>query len=191
MTIRDICKTTQKDTIVDALVIVDMQKASFLAKRHKAREVINNICSLVEHFHLNQKPVIHIRHEDDGYKKDSAGWQFIDDLKPLPTAHIVTKACCDAFIGTNLDQLLQQLHATRVVIVGCATDFCVDSTIKGAIHREYNVLIPSDAHTTGERPHIDAATLVDFFNWNWPLQLTGKAQLHLMPTSEIISPQTT
>lgn len=175
---------------MDALIIIDMQKASFLAKRHKAREVINNISALVEHFHTKDKPVIHIRHEDNGYKKDSAGWRFIDDLQPQSQAHIVTKAYCDAFFQTNLNALLKKLHVTRVVTVGCATDFCVDGTIKGAIQHGYNVLVPSDAHTTGDRPHIAAQPLIDFFNWNWPLQLTGKTLLQIMPTTEIITSQT-
>ena len=171
---------------MDALIIIDMQKASFIAKRHKTREVINNIKSLAEYFRSQNVPVLHIRHEDESYKKGSRGWDFVDDLQPQNANEIITKACCDAFIDTTLDQVLQKLNVTRLIITGCATDFCVDGTIKGAIVKGYDVVVASDAHTTGDRPQIDAATLADFFNWNWPLQLTGSQSLTVLSTIDIM-----
>ena len=77
---------------------------------------------------------------------------------------------------------LSKNKVTRIFVVGCATDFCVDSTIKGGIGHGLDVVIPSDGHTTGDRPHVSAENLVKHFNWNWANLLTGTEKVIVIPT---------
>ena len=45
---------------------------------------------------------------------------------------MIEKSACDAFLETRLDALLQERGITHLIIVGCATDFCVDTTVRSA-----------------------------------------------------------
>lgn len=69
----------------------------------------------------------------------------------------------------------------------CATDFCVDSTIKGAIAKGFDLIIPSDAHTCSDRPNVLAKDLINHFNWNWANLIIGKQQINVLPTCEAIN----
>lgn len=58
-------------------------------------------------------------------------------------------------------------HIKELVITGCATDFCVDATVKSALTNDYNLTIIADAHTTADRPHVSAEKLIAHHNWLW------------------------
>jgi len=135
-------------------------------------------------FRESSRPVIHIQHQDDSddFKHASHGWRILPDISTEITDHYVSKTCCDAFIGTDLSKILKKCNATMLFIVGCATDFRVDSTIKGAISHGFDIVIPSDGHTTSDRPHFRAKTLIDHFNWNWGNLITGEVQVTVTDT---------
>lgn len=175
---------------MDALLIVDMQNACFDdADRYQKEDVIKNINRLADRFRTLDAPVIHIQHEESEgtFLRDSEGWHIISGIKTHVTDHYVSKTCCDAFIQTKLLQLLKDQSISRVLITGCATDFCVDSTIKGAIAAQLNVMIPSDAHTTADRPHICAEALIQHYNWNWKNLISGKSTIQVLPTNQALA----
>ena len=55
----------------------------------------------------------------------------------------------------------------RLIITGCATDFCVDTTIRAAASRNFEVVVVEDGHTTADRPHVDALSVMRHHNWVW------------------------
>ncbi|SUX59956.1 isochorismatase [Citrobacter amalonaticus] len=66
-------------------------------------------------------------------------------------AKYVTKTACDAFYKTALEQLLREQAISHFVICGCATDYCVDTTIRNGASRSYRITVAEDAHTTAHR----------------------------------------
>ncbi|UPW17474.1 isochorismatase family protein [Agarivorans sp. TSD2052] len=155
---------------MQALLIIDMQNACFEgAKRFAADQVIKHINQLAWSFRQKQLPVIHIQHQDAAdFLPNSHGWQFIPQICLEHTDLVIAKTCCDAFINTDLSLQLAKLKVEHIAICGCATDFCVDSTIKGSIAQGLASTVIADAHTTADRPHASAEQLIKHFNWNWP-----------------------
>ena len=105
--------------------------------------------------------MIFIQHaEDGGLEEGSAGFALLADLEPPADALYVTKTACDAFYKTGLEQVLSEHQIHQFVICGCATDYCVDTTIKNGASRGYAITVAEDAHTT-------AVTLIDHYNDVW------------------------
>jgi nicotinamidase-related amidase len=75
----------------------------------------------------------------------SWGHEFLDGLGYREGDAVVDKHRSSAFAGTDLDMLLRSNGIESVVVTGCTTEGCVDSTIRDAVSRDYYVTIASDA----------------------------------------------
>lgn len=65
-----------------------------------------------------------------------------------PEAPVVVKAFADAFEGTNLQDTLQDLGATELLVCGMMTQNCVTHTAISKAAEGYEVTILADACTT-------------------------------------------
>ena len=82
---------------------------------------------------------------------------------------LIHKNFNSSFEQTPLDQELAELGATHIVLVGCATNWCIRATAYGALERGYDLTLVKDAHTTktmelGNGAKLDAETLVQDLN---------------------------
>lgn len=172
-----------------ALLIIDMQRACLATPRFQAAQVIANINQLASHFRANNKPVIFIQHQDGSaeFSAGSDGWQFIDEIPRAASDQVVAKSVCDGFFQTQLGAVLAAEGVTQVLITGCATDFCVDATLKGALGQGLNVVAVADAHTTADRPHATASQLIAHYNWMWANLITGSVGMQVKATTELLS----
>ena len=68
-----------------------------------------------------------------------------DELKPGPDDLYIDKVRFDAFLWTSLDPLLRGLGADDLVICGVVTNICVESTVRAAFMRDYQVTLLADA----------------------------------------------
>ena len=113
------------------------------------------------------------------------------DAHPLPElAHrpddvVIEKALNDSFAGTSLHETLQRMAPDRVLLVGWATDQCVDSTVRSAISRDYDVVVVSDGHTVSHRPHLAAPEVIRHHNWVWGDLLTNRS-IRVATTADLI-----
>ncbi len=73
--------------------------------------------------------------------------EIVDDLKDLltPRTEIIDKHKFSCFYGTRLAPLLRILGARLLLICGTTTNLCVDSTIRDAYMRDYDVIVVKDA----------------------------------------------
>lgn len=71
--------------------------------------------------------------------------EIISELAPEPNDYIVRKTRFDAFHGTNLELTLRCLGIEQIVMVGIATNVCVEATVRGAFSRDFRVLLAVDA----------------------------------------------
>lgn len=99
----------------------------------------------------------------------------------------MTKTACDAFYRTRLEEVLREHHITQFVICGCATDYCVDTTIKNGASRGYAITVAEDAHTTANRPAAPAVTLIAHYNDVWRSLTVPGNPLQVKPTETILS----
>jgi ureidoacrylate peracid hydrolase len=72
--------------------------------------------------------------------------EIVEELKPLLDArsHVIEKHRFSAFYGTRLEVLLRMLGRNTLLICGATTNACVDSTVRDAYMRDYDVIIVRD-----------------------------------------------
>lgn len=80
--------------------------------------------------------------------------EILDELKPLPSEHVLRKTTIGAFASTNIDSLLRALGCEQLYLTGVSTNMCVETTAREAADRGYGVTLVEDAcGTTHEDLH--------------------------------------
>ncbi|MDF2837596.1 MAG: isochorismatase hydrolase [Paenibacillus sp.] len=76
--------------------------------------------------------------------------EVVDELKPLyqAPAESILKHRFSAFFDTRLDTLLRMKGIRTVIVSGVSTSLCVETTIRDAYQRDYDVIIATDAIAT-------------------------------------------
>ncbi|HTO04250.1 MAG TPA: isochorismatase family protein, partial [Opitutus sp.] len=134
--------------------------------------------------------IVFIQHTDanEGYPRGSEAWQLLPALDREAGDALIEKTACDSFLETELDTLLKSRGVTELVITGCATDFCVDTTVRSAAARGYQVIVPSDGHTTRDRPHLSALQVIAHHNYMWAdLLLPRQQKVRVLTTDALLS----
>ncbi|OZC81819.1 cysteine hydrolase [Rhodococcus sp. 06-412-2C] len=140
--------TTLPDRHATALLIVDVQN-DVMVGAHERERVIDNIVSLVTRARETGTAVIWVQHSaEEELHFGTDGWKLLEALPVASSDPIVHKKHGDAFEDTTLEAELTAAEAGHVVVAGAQTDFCVRSTLHGALVRGYDVTLASDAHTT-------------------------------------------
>jgi len=80
--------------------------------------------------------------------KGSYDARVVDALEPAGDEIIFPKTSSSVFISTNIDYVLRNLGTRYLIIAGCLTDQCVDSTVRDACDLGYLVTVPTDACLT-------------------------------------------
>ena len=111
-------------------------------------------------------PVIFIQHESGpGYLEfETPAWQLANGLASEATDLRVRKTTPDSFHRTGLEALLNRLGATRLVICGMHTEFCVDTTTRRALALGFPVTLVEDAHTSAGNACLSAAQVIAHHN---------------------------
>jgi ureidoacrylate peracid hydrolase len=96
-----------------------------------------------------------------GYAADgSEGQQLIPELTAQDGDLMVKKYRSSGFWGTNLDMLLRSNGIQSVVVTGCTTEGCVESTARDAMFNDYYVVIAEDCVASDDRAQHDASMLL-------------------------------
>ena len=142
--------TTLENRPNTALLIVDAQNGAF-ERAHERDAVIAAVGSLVDRARREGVPVIWVQHSDEHVARESHAWQIVTELTPGDAEPLVEKHYGDSFEDTTLESVLSGLGVGRLVVVGAQTDWCVRSTLHGAIVRGYDTTLVGDAHTTEDQ----------------------------------------
>jgi nicotinamidase-related amidase len=142
--------TTLENRPNTALLVVDVQNGA-VERAHERDAVVANVGSLVERARREGVPVVWVQHSDEQLARGSDAWQIVSELTPGDAEPLVEKAYGDSFEDTTLETVLSGLGVGRLVVVGAQTDWCVRSTLHGALARGYDATLVSDAHTTDDQ----------------------------------------
>lgn len=147
-----------------ALLLIDVQKG-FDMPLWGARnnpEAEPNIARLLSAWRNQELPIIHVKHCSVSPKSplhpDQPGNDFKDEARPLPGEPLFTKTVNSAFIGTGLEEYLQENQLNSLVIVGLTTDHCVSTSTRMAGNLGFDVTLVSDATATFERKGVNGTT---------------------------------
>jgi nicotinamidase-related amidase len=90
----------------------------------------------------------------------SVGQEILPELAPSDRDLVVKKYRSSGFWGTNLDMLLRSNGVKSVVVTGCTTEGCVESTARDALFNDYYVVIVEDCVASDDRVQHDASLLL-------------------------------
>ncbi len=168
-------------------MVVDVQ-TGVMQECQNAAPTIANVARTVQRARAAQVPVIWVQHESGELKRDSDAWQWVPELLPMAGETRIYKTFNSAFEQTDADDVLARLGATRIVLAGAQSNWCIRASAYGALERGYDLTLVKDAHTTsdmdlGDGTTIDAATIVRDLNltmkWlEYPGRRNGTATAH-------------
>jgi len=146
-----------------ALLVIDVQRYFLEEDSHafipSAPAIVPGIGRLCELFHHRGRPVIFTRHMADSSPRTMLEWwgdqimrgdprsELCGDLDPS-LGRVLEKSTYDAFLGTELQEILEGENVTQVVISGVMTHLCCESTARSAFNRGFFVFFPIDGTAT-------------------------------------------
>jgi nicotinamidase-related amidase len=163
-----------------ALLVIDVQQGLFQRSNpiYKAKELLENINTLVKRAHGAGIPVFYIQHANKGtLVQGSDEWQLHPQMQPVEVDFIIHKRHGNAFKDTTLGQELESRQINRLVATGLLTNGCVKATCIAAQKLGYEVILVQDGHSNFNR---QAASVIE----EWHRKL-GNGIVELRSTGEI------
>ena len=87
---------------------------------------------------------LHLGVKDGVLARDEWGTDILDELAPADDDTVLYKTRFSGFYRTELDQLLKDLGMKHLIVTGCTTSICVESTIRDAFFRDYHCVLLED-----------------------------------------------
>ncbi|NQI70942.1 cysteine hydrolase [Streptococcus suis] len=152
-----------------ALLVIDIQNLLVEEKPYAIAERLTLWHDSLVQARQAGLEVIHVRHHDQELVKGTADWGIHSTVAPLASEKIFDKTFNSAFKETGLHTYLQEKGMEQLIIMGMATNFCIDTTIKVAFELGYKVAVIQDGTTTGYSGKLDAKDLIDHYQniWSW------------------------
>lgn len=146
-----------------ALLLIDIQKGmddlAYWGGERNNPEAEENAERLLAFWREKAWPLFHIKHNSTNPEsrlvKGQSGNEIKDLVRPLQTEVVIEKSVNSAFIGTDLQQRLEQHGIKTLVIVGLTTNHCVSTTTRMAGNLGYKTYLVSDATATFSRMGVD------------------------------------
>ena len=141
---------------METLILIDIQNDYF---EDGANELVgSNLASLnakqvLQYFRTNKLPVIHVKHISIGrnstyFLEGTPGADFHQNVEPIDGEQIFIKHFPNAFRETFLEEYLNRINATDLVICGMMTHMCIDSSVRAARDFGYTITLIGDACAT-------------------------------------------
>ncbi len=160
-----------------ALLVVDVQMGMFDPEACVAghENLLSTLGDLVARARAGGTLVVYVQHcgpHGHRLERGTPGWEIHPAVRPSGGDWIVEKMEPEAFHDSTLHSRLRDQEIGCLIITGIATEYCVDSTVRGAYRLGYEVVLVEDGHTTWGHEGLSASQIVDHHNRT--LQRFGK-----------------
>jgi isochorismate hydrolase len=108
------------------------------------------------------------------------------EARSMPDAMLIIDMQAGSF-GQSDHALLRQRNASRVIIAGRPTDFCVDTTVRSCTARGFQTWAVADGHTVSDRPHLPAAKIIEHHNFIWSDLIAPGGAVKVVTCQELIT----
>jgi nicotinamidase-related amidase len=150
------------------LLIIDVQVGIIEGfNAYRGLEVLELINRLRSKARASNLPIIYVQHDgESGHPLEvgTEGWQLYPVIKPNEEDLIIRKRASDSFFETTLQRELEARGTKHLIVSGCMTEYCVDTTSRRAISMGYDVTLVSDAHTTIDNELLTAPQIIAHHN---------------------------
>ncbi|MCL2464926.1 MAG: cysteine hydrolase, partial [Micrococcales bacterium] len=165
--------TSEGGTLHDAVAAV-MTSTGMLDKAAKAADATRAAGATVIHSPISFQPGYYeiTSHpygilagvvDSKSFVKGTWGAEIVDSMKPKDGDIVLEgKRGLDAFASTNLDFILRSKGIQTVVLAGFLSNCCVESTMRSAYERGYEVITLSDAVAATSQEEHDNAIKYDY-----------------------------
>ncbi len=158
-----------------ALIVIDVQEGILpagdgprnVAAAKALDGVVARLADLQARARAAGATLIHVQHDatdDHRLAKGTPGWEIRRELTPQPGELVVHKTTCDSFLDTGLKQALLDGGIRHVIIGGCMTPFCIDTSVRSAIAHGFDVTLVGDGHTTCDIGGLTFEQIIDHHN---------------------------
>lgn len=156
-----------------ALVLIDLQKGIVaLPTAHPSADIVSKSVELIKAFRSKNLPIVVVNVNPLGAKwtqtrvesstapkgeeaikqaremmEQNGFFEIVPALETQPEDIFITKDSWNAFSNPALDETLQKLGITGIVLAGIATSVGVEGTAREASQRGYNITFAKDAMT--------------------------------------------
>ena len=179
-----------------ALVVIDIQRGILdipgLARKREIDQALDQtvfrIGALLERARAARLAIVYVQHDGaPGHRLEpnTSGWPIRTEIAPLPGEPIIHKRACDAFFETRLQEELKARNVKRLVIAGCMTQYCIDTTVRRAVSLGFDVLLPADGHTTADTSNLRFEQIIAHHNALLDGFDAGEHEVQVSPSSEI------
>lgn len=151
-----------------ALLIIDAQQALIDGNQEESavfnkEQLIRNINLMIEKARKSDVPVVFVRDLDVAEGKGK-GFQVHDEINVPTDTNIFDKTATNSFHGTGLLNHLRSQEIEHVVIMGCATQHCIDSAVRTATIKGLDVTLVGDGHSTTDGNVLSAEQIIKHHN---------------------------
>ena len=77
--------------------------------------------------------------------RDAQEAHFLPEVAPQGDELVLSKTTSSTFDSTNIDQLLRNMGISNLIVTGIETSGCVDSTVRSAAAKGYEMIVVEDA----------------------------------------------
>ena len=179
-----------------ALLVIDVQRAILaIPKLSRKKEIdqafdatVCRIAALIDRARTASVPVIYVQHDggpDHRLAPGCPGWSLCPEIEPRAGELVVHKRACDAFFDTALDAELSAAGIRQLVVAGCMTQYCIDTTVRRAISLEYDVVLVADGHMTVDSDTLTFEQIIAHHNALLDGFDAGTHEVRVCPSSEV------
>ncbi|MES2369990.1 MAG: cysteine hydrolase family protein [Pseudomonadota bacterium] len=139
-----------------AVVVIDLQNEYFPSGKLPLvgiEEAVANAARVIAAARSNGDPVIHVRHESIApdapfFVHGTKGVRIHSAVAPIEGEAVVLKNYPNAFLKTDLKQMLDANGVENVVVIGAMSHMCIDATCRAASDLGYKTIVVHDACAT-------------------------------------------
>lgn len=151
-----------------ALLVIDAQQ-ELIDGNEKEKSVFNKdrlldtINSVIIKALESNSSVVFVRDKDvsDG---EGEGFQIHPVIKVPPSAKIYDKKATNSFYGTALKDYLENMGVEHLVIMGCKTEYCIDTAVRMGTINGFDVTLVEDGHSTTDSSILSAEKIINHHN---------------------------
>ena len=184
--------------MTDVLLIIDVQNAILEGTAAPNRvqkvqsyfnEIVSRLPSLKSLARAQNIQTILIQNDGpQGHRLETGttGWEIVPALAANEDDIVIHKESCDSFHETTLKDRLDELGATRLIVGGCMTQFCVDTTIRRAVSLGFEVVLISDGHCTGDAGDLHQGQIIAHHNQTLDGFSAGQNKVQVLPVTQLL-----
>ncbi|WP_409305579.1 cysteine hydrolase family protein [Peribacillus sp. SCS-155] len=151
-----------------ALLVIDAQQALIEGNEQEPgvlekERLVDTINAVVDKALQNNVDIVFIRDRDVS-NGDGPGFQIHKNITVPSDAAIFDKAATNSFYGTKLNVYLKEKGIEHLVIMGCKTEFCIDSAVRTATMNNFDVTLVGDGHSTSDSKILPARQIIMHHN---------------------------